>query len=66
MAKSGFVEISNTNNTFNNLSAADKTYAILVKFPDHLPRAKTLSGSNQARDTDDERLSLIGKPGCFY
>ena len=65
MAKSGFVEISNTNNTFNTLSAADKTYAILVKFPDHLPRAKTLSGSNQARDTDDERLGLIGKPGGF-
>ena len=65
MAKSGFVEISNTNNTFNTLSAADKTYAILVKFPDHLPRAKTLSGSNQARDIDDERLSLIGKPEGF-
>ena len=65
MAKSGFVEISNTNNTFNNLSAADKTYAMLVKFPDHLPRAKTLSGSSQARDTDDERLCLIGKPNGF-
>lgn len=65
MAKSGFVQISNTNNTFNNLSAADKTYALLVKFPDHLPQTEEASGSHTPRTSDDERMCLIGKPDSF-
>tara|TARA_A100001011_G_scaffold318961_1_gene338871 strand:+ start:280 stop:3348 length:3069 start_codon:yes stop_codon:yes gene_type:complete len=53
MAKSGFVEIKDANNI---LSADDKSYAVLIRFPDHLP----LSVGDGLQATDDERMSIIG------
>jgi hypothetical protein len=52
-AKSGFAQIKDANDI---LSADDKSYAVLVRFPDHLP----LAGDSAI---DDENMAIIGDTG---